>query len=88
MCSNLPPSHISYAYVTLEPVALVDYFANAKPTAFDIIPNSTEHRPKEHQSLRLRKKKKKASRGRPRESDLLKSEEKETLSEEQSSLGL
>lgn len=59
MCSNLPPSYISSAYTKLGPVELVDYFANAKPTAFDIIPNSNEHRPKEHQGLGLRKKEKK-----------------------------
>lgn len=44
--------------MNLGPVELVDYFANAKPTAFDIISNSTEHRPKEHQGLGLRKRKK------------------------------
>lgn len=58
MCSNLPPSYSSSAYMNLGPVELVDYFANAKPTAFDIISNSTEHRPKEHQGLGLRKRKK------------------------------
>lgn len=30
----------------LQPVSLANYTANAKPSASDIIPNSTVHRPK------------------------------------------
>lgn len=74
----------------LQSVSLANYIANAKPSASDIIPNSTVHRPKKNYQPEISKEggKKKKIRGRPRESGLLKSEEKKTSSVKRSSLGL